>query len=397
MSGKLIFICINIFLVCARAGIVCAQEETVVRKDVKYEISNLICSFDGNVYACCARDGDKKLIIAGGKEGTRYSNVMAPVFSPQGHVVYKAIEGAKYFTVDGTSAESKYDETGNPVCAQKGGSIAYWAIFKIPPPPYVKKPLWCMVVNGVWNATYADRIGDIAFGPDGVSLAYASADRADWVLVSGLCTQVKYDSVTNPVFSSDGKSIAYRAEKGQKKFIVFGDVEKTKYGDVGRPVFSPDGKILAYRANAEKRWSEGGLNAFVVIDEAEGRRYENAGDPVFSPNGKLVAYCAKKDGRWYLVTENADPKQRKFALEKNEENLSGLGYAFARDPVFSPDGKIAAFTVENGKKKSVVIGEAQGKEYFEISNIVFTDNKTVRYYAYDGTDIFNITQKLDGK
>lgn len=395
--AKKLFICINIALIYVLAGVVYAQEETVVRKDVKYEISNLICSPDGNTYACCARDGDKKLIIAGGEEGRRYSNAMAPVFSPQGHVVYKAIDGAKYFIVDGTSEESRYDETGNPVCAPKGGSVAYWAIFKIPPPPYVKKPLWCMVVNGVWSATNADRTGDMAFGPDGVSLAYASADRADWMLVSGLCAQVKYDSVTDPVFSSDGKSIAYRVEKEQKKFIVLGNVEKTEYGDVGKPVFSPDGKMLAYRANAKKRWSEGGLNAFVVIDEAEGRRYENVGDPVFSPNGKLVAYCAKKDGKWYLVTENTDPKQRKLALEKNEEDLSGSGYAFARDPVFSPDGKIAAFTVENGKKKFVVAVETQGKEYFEISNVVFIDNKTVCYYAYDGTDIFKVVQKLDGK
>lgn len=121
-----------------------------------------------------------------------------------------------------------------------------------------------------------------------------------------------------------------------EKTVSFG----TAYTDWD--VFAPslvvgdDARGMAFVARKDKKYA-------VVTNGKISPSYDSIAKdtPLFSPDGKRAAYIAKRGDNWHVFLDGRE----------------GEGFEAAGKPVFSPDSKRLAYVAKKGKKQLVVADE----------------------------------------
>lgn len=217
---------------------------------------------------------------------------------------------------------------GQPVVARDGGLIALGLHSSPIPVPY-HLTLGVFSVKAQEWKTYGDfaEIGTPGFSPDAKKIAFVAkrSDRRGALLI--------LDIPTGSISSVDELSNAVGA---------------------AGPSWSPDGKCLAVVLWRLGRWS------IVLYDLGTSRLNSLAEgeDPAWSPTGEWIAYF-ETDTKCALVHPDGTGK-------KVFKNTGGwLGYkAFARLPVWSPDGKQLLLNQVKGEGPNIdviLVDVASGK------------------------------------
>ena len=161
-------------------------------------------------------------------------------------------------------------------------------------------------------------------------------------------TRVTSDAAysTEPALSRDGTMVAHASDRsGGGQLDLW--LQRTAEGqpipltsdpaDDREPDFSPDGSHIAFRSNR----SGGGVYLMPVLGGTERLVAEGGRRPRFSPDGQRIAYWT---GPW-LSGAGARGPGAVFVVAANggQPVRVANGFATARDPVWSPDGRSLLF------------------------------------------------------
>ena len=156
-------------------------------------------------------------------------------------------------------------------------------------------------------------------------------------LTLGAQTQVDAGSPgVDPAVSADGRWLAFASEGGASGSLHIWlrpmaggaprQITKGAHDDY-EPAFSPDGRMLAYRSEA----GGGGIYAMPIAGGKPRLLAAGGHRPRYSPDGNRVAYWAA-NGLFVLD------------VKKNEPHRLHAGFRWAKDLVWSPDGKQILFS-----------------------------------------------------
>ncbi len=153
-----------------------------------------------------------------------------------------------------------------------------------------------------------------------------------------------YDSATSLTFSDDGKRWAYKALLGNKLFPVI------------------DGKESPVQQEVDLDCCGEGGHWFEIFS------FEQF---TFSPDGKHVAFVQ-------TVPEHA-------VVLDNDVILDASKMYFVSGLQFSPDGSLLTFVAKpqwDSSDRLVMVDRTEGPRLQIISDVIFLDNRAVRYYGY---------------
>jgi len=346
----------------------------------------VLLSEDGQRIAYGARAGAQWMMVNDGKEEEPYDQIGSAVFSPDNrHLAYQVRKGGKWHVVSGNKMNAGCDKYyDKPIFSNDSTRI-------------------CTIENTDVEGKKRLIVSDLAFKNQHVKVirgkyfftnenktrigAIEEVDGRERVIeldfnTLGVVRQGElYDSVRFPTFGPDGVTVAYAAAERQRRGVVFrylivGDRRERLPDDapMAFPVVRPDGKSAGmimstktsyylhqafYNAGTKKHYydeagdlaynKDGSLYAFVArkgnkifiaMNEKAGPTFDHVTMPVFSPDGRKVVYRARQNGKRFIVV--ADAKGR--ILRKHP------AYERIFDPVFTPDGKSVAYGVKDGDK-----------------------------------------------
>jgi hypothetical protein len=343
-------------------------------------VGDLALSAAGRRCAYAAREGAAWRMVVDEVPGAAFDAVKRPVFSPDGaHLAYQAMRGERWLlVVDGAvrgETRTRYldhafgGDSARIVFvdgedAQDRGRLVVADLA-------LKRPT--VVATGVSEFVLNAAKTRVA--------ATAQSGKAQAVLTFALDQPARtgkgkpYDRVKEVAFGEDGVTVVYRAEQAGKQVLVLGDRE-VPLGDAaltGSLVAVPGRNALA----ALVVRPAGGVQLRELLGpDAPGEpAYEEAEGLVYSRDGRLHAYAARRGASWVAV-------------------LSGKeGPPFDRvvTPVFSPDGRYLAYrTRKAGARFVVVVSTADGAvrlhpAHEQIFPAQFTaDGSSIAYGVKDG-------------
>ena len=197
-----------------------------------------------------------------------------------------------------------------------------------------------------------------SLSPDGKSYVYAAKVNGNWDIllrrVGGKNTQNltagSTSTDTQPAFSPDGESIAFHSDRDPKGIYVMGATGENprRILDFGyHPSWSPDGKQLVVstlgRDFPDTRTSV--PSEIWIVDVSSGERRPvtkaDARQPVWSPDGKLIAY-------WFMPTATGRSDVAVIPAAGGEPKLVCNDGTTNWNPVWAPDGKHLYFASDRG-------------------------------------------------
>jgi len=173
---------------------------------------------NGGKIAYEAKKGIRSVVVLSEREGKEYDLVGRPVFSADGkHIAYDAVEGQSFLMVLDDKELRDFIAMPNAVFSPKGNRLAYGAVTQGARKSFV-------VEEGRKGKEY-DKVGLLAWSPDGRHLAYAASEGDKAFLVVDGREGKPFDRILSlvPRFSSDGKYVGANAVKGRE---VWWTVEK---------------------------------------------------------------------------------------------------------------------------------------------------------------------------
>ncbi len=344
-------------------------------------IDQIRFSPDGSRIAYSAQFDGRWGMIIDGVKGADSDEVGDPVFSPDGkHIAYEVKSGGKWsIAVDDMVHAGCRSQSCSPVFSADSKKIAYveradeeggmrlivsdleFETQDIKPDsgalmvtnPGKTRVAAVSTVNGrqrviefgfarpedVREGRVYDSISHLAFGGDGVSVAYvAQREGKRYLVLNG-----KEEPLTGgaprglPVVRPENKGVGIIIDSNGESYLheAFSsdEREQTKYDDVRGLVYSGDGSAHAYTARKGENW-------FVVVNGKEGPVFDIVVTPLFSPDGRRLVYRARDEGRRFVV-----------AADTNGETIKEHpAYEQVFQPVFTPDGKAIAYGVKDGSK-----------------------------------------------
>lgn len=358
-------------------------------------IGEVVLSPDGRHIACGAIVEGKWRMIIDGREGSSYSAVETPLFSPDSkHVAFPAMLGEKWFIV----LDDKINSGTRTNYSRQEFNSDSTLIAYVESADDKNKERLVISDLGFKTQTVVDGIGfPMITNADKTRIAGVSRENGRQRVIELSFSAPKavkkgpfYDGVSNLAFGPDGVSLAYVAEKAGEHFLVFNGREDriSKKTLVGPPVIRPDlkavGAIIGKNDPATQHVaisSSGNaatLHQFFINDAGMGKEYDEASNLVYNRDGSMYAYVARNGQGWFVVVNGEE------------------GPIFDRvvSPVFSPDGKKLVYRARKDGKRFVVVADTRGKTlkqhpaYEQVFQPVFTaDQKSLAYGVKDGNKL----------
>lgn len=327
---------------------------------------DVVFSPDGKSWAYPSQVGEEgKSMVIAGERGEVYKNVGIPYYSPDGkQVAYTAqdLKTGQWLVVLGKARNEEFASTFGPQAPNSGQAMRVGAVLWAPDShaaAYVGRSQSgeLFVVTGDTKRGPYKSVSELAWSPEGRTLAFAAVAGTDSFVVVGDQRGEIFDRIDGLTYSPDGKTVAYLGWEGRKVRVVAGGkkwpgFEPTTDHPYGRPVFSPDGKSLAVSTGTGLM-----LNGSHVPGPGDDSADVTVGDPLFSPDGKRIAYPLKHlRGTWVVL----DGKE-------STERFDGV-----KRLLFSPDGSVLAYVAAVGTKELVVVGDRIGEKFAQVSHLKFS-------------------------
>ena len=341
-------------------------------------VGDVALSPDGKRIAYGALVEGKWRMVIDGAEGAQFSAVRLPGFSPNGaHLAYQGMAGEHwYLVVDTTKNKGTVKRFLTHDFSGDSSRITF--------------------IDDVDDANRGRLVvSDITFAKEttigtGLHRMLLNADRSRVAAIETVNNKQKvitfnfdkpgsiargkaYDEVQNLAFGPDGVPLAYTAVQGGKHVILLGEREFALPEGVmaGMPVVHPGKKTVGVLLQ-----SAGGmfLEQFVPSGGSRESAYQAAENLVYSSDGRFYAYAATKGESWCVVVNGKE------------------GPVFDRvvSPKFSPDGKFLVYRARKSGKRFVVVADTSGKtiktfpEYEQVFDVQFTaDGRSVAYGVKD--------------
>lgn len=357
-------------------------------------------SSNGEKIAYLVKKGKKEnFLVVNNKEERKYENYGFPYFSSDSkRLAYKAQKSGKWFMVVNGEEGKRYDKIFGQIFSPDSQNLAYVAI---------ESDKQFVVINSKEGRKYNyiedpysySHIGDLNYSPDSKILVYKVQDRKkdkEFVVVNEKEGK-NYDMIRGFINFNSSNEVYYLADEDEKNFVVVGEKEEKKYPgviDATELFLSPDGKILAYIVEDIGEEGKDGKQ-FVVINGREDKKYDKVnldfGDKIsFTPGNKVfygsVINANQEDEMQILVVNNKEI--RRSSTQIMERIITSI---------FSPDDKVIfvlAKLGEMGNEYFIEYDGKKGEKYKKISIPIFLNNNTIRYFAYDGENIYRITKKI---
>jgi len=346
----------------------------------------VLLSEDGQRIAYGARTGAQWMMVIDGTEEGPYDKVGSAAFSPDGlHVAYEVRQGGKWHVVSGNEMNSGCEQYYNKPMFSSDSTRIYTIEntevegkrrLIVSGLAFEKQRVKVMSGKYIFTNENKTRIGAIEEVNGKERVVELDFNTLDVVRQGEL-----YDSIRFPIFGPDGVTVSYAAAQRQEKGVVFrylvvGDRKERLPDDapMAFPVVRPDkksaGMIMStrtsyylhqafYNDGTKKIYydeasdlaynNDGSLHAFiarkankifVVVNGKEGPAFDQVVAPVFSPDGRKVVYRARKGDKRFIVV--ADANNRVLRKHPSYERIF--------DPVFTPDGKSIGYGVKDGDK-----------------------------------------------
>jgi tricorn protease len=231
-----------------------------------------------------------------------------------------------------------------------------------------------------------NRADQVAFTDDGLEIAF-TLNGDLWLMDTELKEPIQVTRTEgyeeSPIFSNDGKSLWFtRKENGQVGLWKVEPKEPTKYwwqqkefvetrmtesaGSKGNLRFTPNGKHLLFTEG------RGNLVAMSLDTKEITRLVESFSEPSFSisPDSRWIAYDSQDNDFnseiWIMPLDKHAPPVNVSRHPDNDQS-----------PVFSPDGKVLAFTGRRSKEESDIYYVYLQEEYDDESSRDRTIEKAI--------------------
>jgi tricorn protease len=231
-----------------------------------------------------------------------------------------------------------------------------------------------------------NRADQVAFTDDGLEIAF-TLNGDLWLMDTELKEPIQVTRTEgyeeSPIFSNDGKSLWFtRKENGQVDLWKVEPKEPTKYwwqqkefvetrmtesaGSKGNLRFTPNGKHLLFTEG------RGNLVAMSLDTKEITRLVESFSEPNFSisPDSRWIAYDSQDNDFnseiWIMPLDKHAPPVNVSRHPDNDQS-----------PVFSPDGKVLAFTGRRSKEESDIYYVYLQEEYDDESSRDRTIEKAI--------------------
>ncbi len=354
----------------------------------------VLLSEDGRRIAYGARTGAKWMMVIDGAEEGPYDSVGSAAFSPDGlHVAYQARQGGKWHVVSGTKMSAGCDTYQNQPMFS-GDSTRIYTIEKtkvegmqrliVSDLAFEKQRVKVLRGKYLFTNENKTRIGAIEEVNGRERVIELDFNTLDVVKQGDF-----YDSIRFPTFGPDGVTVSYAAAQRQRpgvvfRFLILGDRKERLPDDapMALPVVRPDKKGVGMIMSTKTSYY---LHQAFYNDGTKKRYYDEAGDLAYNKDGSLHAFAARKGNKVFIaVNEKAGP-----------------AFDHVTMPVFSPDGRKVVYRAREKEKRFLVVADANGRvlrkhpAYERIFDPVFTpDGKSVAYGVKDGDKLVWKVEKL---
>jgi WD40 repeat protein len=368
------------------------------------EGASWVISDDDLHVASVGRQGGKSSVFIDGVPGAKYDAVEFLNFAPGGRTLaYAARKEGKWFVVlDGKETPAYGVPQPLFLISPDGKRAAY--IAKDGEKTY-------MVVDGKPFGQYDPGAGPALFSPDSAHFAYSAWNGKNAFVVLdgkqgreyGAAEDRDTAEIDNLKFSPDGNHLAYTVSHSTrtKCFVVLDGTAGPGYGYISYLAFSPDSKHLAYCTGSAGSDKE----CFAVLDGKPGPEFDGAADPVFSPDGEHFAYKAAKGEKSFIVLDGRPGLEYdhvnyifltpsgSYDMSRWDEVKGGFEYVMQHKPcfpLFSPDGKTAAYWGTNGEQHidtvnrfAVINGQPRRASLLspDGKRAAFVDHKDGKYFV----------------
>ncbi len=349
-------------------------------------IESIVFSPDGRNYAYVAKNSDIWHLVSSAREEIMFHHIGEPVFSPDSrHIAFQASANEEWYIVlDNKQSEGGKYSYQQPVFSADSTKLAF--IENID----ANKGRLHITDRDFNNLQIVDAVNSkIVRSPDGKQVAVVAEMNGRQQLVQiafdrpdAVTKGTVYDTVSNVAFSPDGVSLAYEAIRGKEHYLVLDGKEVRISADMGRlPVIRPDRKAVGMVLLEPV----GMVYRQALISAAPEKGYHEIEAPVYSRDGAQHAYAARKGKEWFVVANGSE------------------GPAFDRivSPMFSPDGSRMVYRARKDGKRFVVIADSSGKTirqhpaYEQVFPVMFSpDGTAVAYGAKDGVKLMWMVEKL---